>query len=69
MQIHQSGFDYPHNAGLHLPRFDTLDAFRVSLHTREQFREALDALDPFTGEYATPVWEMSEAPQELDSAA
>jgi hypothetical protein len=67
MQIHQSGF--VSHAALHLPTVDTLDAFRVSLHTSEQLRQALDALDPFVEEYAAPAWKWSAVPQELESAA
>jgi hypothetical protein len=66
MQIHQSGFDYSHPVGLNLATLDTVDAFRVSLHTAEQFRRALDALDPFIRNFATPAW---GTPRDLDSAA
>jgi hypothetical protein len=70
MQIHQSGFDNPHVAApIPLSTLETVEAFRVSLHTPEQFRQALDALDPFTRQFATPAWEMDEAPQEIDAAA
>jgi hypothetical protein len=68
MQIHQSGCDYPYSAGLDLSPVDTIEAFRVSLHTPDQFRQTLDALDPFTGRFAIPVWEMNER-QEIDPAA
>ena len=57
MQIHQSGF-VSHTA-VHLPTVDTLEAFRVSLHTSEQFQRALDALDPFIESFAIPAWKMN----------
>jgi len=69
MQIHQSGFDSPHVIGLPFSTLDMVEAFRISLHTPDQFRETLDALDPFTRQFATPVWEMNETERQLDSAA